>query len=278
IAGVSAAARLAPLGKTLVLESETSLAYHASGRSAALFEEFYGAPTVVALNQAGKSYLQTANGGVLSDRGIMIVSHPGEEEQLSKEAKAFGMDHISVAQAHSIVPILDTDKLTSAAYSSGAKDIDTDLLIQNFLREARAHNAEVRTDAKVTDIQKTPQGWRIQSGAETYTANTLINAAGAWADSIASMAGIAPLGLQPFRRSVARVPAPNGTTITHWPMLFGINESWYAKPDAGQLIISPADEDPQPPCDIWAEDITLAEGIARFSDSVTYEVTRMTAN
>ena len=278
IAGISAAARIAPMGRTLVLEAESSLAYHASGRSAALFEEHYGAPSVVALNQAGKTYLHEAHGGVLSERGIMMVAHNGEEDQLTHEAKAFAMEPISIADAQAIVPILNASKLTAAAHSLGAKDIDTDLLIQNFARDARAAGAEIRTGVPVTALQKTQQGWDVTSGAETFTTTSIINAAGAWADQIAAMAGVRQIGFQPYRRSVARVPAPTGQDITHWPMLFGVGEGWYAKPDAGQLIVSPAEEDPQPPCDAWAEDMVLAEGIALFSDAVTYEVTRMTAN
>jgi D-arginine dehydrogenase len=278
IAGISAAARIAPLGKTLVLEAESALAYHASGRSAALFEEFYGAPSITDMNRAGKSYLESAHGGVLSERGILIVAEPGEESQLAAEAKSFHMDHISVPEALAIIPILDPAKITAAAHGNGAKDIDTDLLIQNFARDARAHGAEIRTSARVSKIEKTSQGWSITAGLETYTTKLLINAAGAWVDEIAALARIATIGFQPYRRSMARIPAPGGHDLSKWPMLFGINEAWYAKPDAGQLIISPAEEHPMPPHDAFADDLTLAEGIARYSEVVTTEVTRMTSN
>jgi D-arginine dehydrogenase len=278
IAGISAAARLAPFGKTLVLESEFALAYHASGRSAALFEPFYGAQSVNDLSLAGEDYFRTAHGGVLSKRGIMIVARAGEEAQLKTEAASFHMDHITVPEAVEIIPILDQSKLTQAALSFNAEDIDTDLLIQNFARDARASGAEIRTNAPVTTISKTASGWAITCGTDQIETKIIINAAGAWADEIAKLAGITPVGLTPFRRSMARIPAPNDLDVSKWPMLFGVGENWYAKPDAGQLLVSPADEDATTPHDAYADDLILAEGIDRYSQVVTTEVTRITAN
>lgn len=278
IAGVSAAARLAPHGKTLLIEAEPHLAYHASGRSAALFEPYYGVPSVNDLSLAGEDYFRTAHGGVLSKRGIMIVARAGEEAQLQSEAAGFHMDAITVAEAAQIIPILDTSVLTQAAFSYNAEDIDTDLLIQNFARDARASGADIRMGAPVTAIEKTANGWAISAGEQQFETKTLINAAGAWADQIATLAGIAPVGLIPYRRSMARIPAPNGLDVSTWPMLFGVGETWYAKPDAGQLLVSPADEEATIPHDAYAEDLTLAEGIDRYSQVVTTEVTRITAN
>lgn len=101
---------------------------------------------------------------------------------------------------------------------------------------------------------------------------------GAWDDQVAALAGVAPLGLTPLRRSMARIPAPGGLDVAGWPMIFGCGESWYAKPDAGALIVSPAEEDPAAPHDAWADDMVLAEGLARYEEMVTAPVTRMIAN
>lgn len=237
IAGISACARVSPLGKAVVLEAEDALAYHASGRSAALFEPMYGAPTVVDLSLAGEDHLTNANGGVLSPRGILMVCKPGEEDEFAAEAKSFGLDRISTREAQDIVPILDVDVLVGAALSNRAQDIDTDLLIQNFAREARANGAEIKTSAKVTEIERTATGWRIHAGADAIEARVILNAAGAWADEIARIAGIKPIGLQPYRRSMARIPAPGGHDVTDWPMLFGVGETWYAKPDLSLIHI-----------------------------------------
>ena len=106
----------------------------------------------------------------------------------------------------------------------------------------------------------------------------IVNAAGAWADQIAALAGIAPLGLQPLRRSMARIPAPGGHDVSSWPTLLGVGETWYSKPDAGALIVSPAEEDPAEPHDAWADDMVLAEGLARYEEMVSEPVTRLISN
>ena len=106
----------------------------------------------------------------------------------------------------------------------------------------------------------------------------LVNAAGAWADDIARLADIAPIGLTPKRRSMARVAAPEGYDPRDWPMVIGAGESWYMKPDAGALLISPADAEPAEPHDAWADDMVLATGIAGWEAHVTTPVTRMIAN
>jgi D-arginine dehydrogenase len=106
----------------------------------------------------------------------------------------------------------------------------------------------------------------------------LVNAAGAWADPVAQMAGLRPLGIQPYRRSMARIALPAGMSPADWPFVDGVGESWYCKPDAGALIVSPADEDPVEPQDAWADDMVLAEGLARYQAAVTVPVTRLLAN
>ena len=175
IAGISAAARLAPMGKTHVLEAENVLAYHASGRSAALFEPFYGAHSVNDLSLAGENYFRNAHGGVLSKRGIMIIARKGEEAQLKTEAASFRMNHITVNAAVALIPILDSSVLTQAAISNNAEDMDTDLLIQNFARDARANGTEIRTKTPVTAIKKTKNSWIISSGEYQVETKTVIN-------------------------------------------------------------------------------------------------------
>jgi D-arginine dehydrogenase len=256
----------------VVLETETALGYHASGRSAALFEENYGAPSTVALNRASRSYLETA--GVLSPRGFLLVANADEMDGYARTLSELRLDEVTMAEAHQMVPIL-SDNVVRAAYHADAWDIDTDKLLQGYARTARAAGAVIGTGAEVKAISRLPHGWRVATAAAEHEARVLINAAGAWVDVVARMAGIAPLGFVPNRRSMARVPAPGGHDVTRWPTLFGPGETWYAKPDAGKLLISPADETPVEPHDAWAEDLTLAEGIARYEAHVTTPVTRL---
>ncbi len=278
IAGVSAAARLSHLGRVLLLEAEDHLAHHASGRSAALFEPRYGLAPVVALSYASEDHLVSADGGVLSPRGMMMVAGPDQRALFDREQAHFHLDEISAAEARAIVPILNPDTVGFAGVSDDARDIDTDLLIQNFLREARANGAEVLTRARVGHILRHTTGWTAGTAQGDFTGRILVNAAGAWVDRIAAMAGIAPLGFTPYRRSMARIPAPGGHDLSRWPTIFGAGEAWYCKPDAGALIVSPAEEHAMEPHDAWADDMVLAEGLARYEERVTEPVTRLLAS
>ncbi len=278
IAGLSAGARLAELGHVTLLEAESALGYHASGRSAALFEETYGKPSVVALNRASKAFHQSENGGVLSPRGLLMVGSPETAEAFAHDLTTMEMTRITLDEACGLVPILNRAVVDRAAYHSEAWDIDTDRLLQNFARSIRESGGRILTGAPVSAIERTTAGWRVTTPAGVVEARNLVNAAGAWVDRIAVMAGLAPLGFQPLRRSMARIAAPAGQDVSGWPMVFGAGEDWYAKPDAGALIVSPAEEDPADPHDAFADDMVLAEGLARYEAHVTAPVTRMLAN
>ena len=278
IAGTSATARLSHLGKVLLLEGEASLAYHASGRSAALFEANYGHPVTIELNKASKDHHMNANGGVLSPRGLMFLGAAQDAERFAADVASMHLDDISVDEAVKLVPILNRDHVAMAAHHDAAWDIDTDLLIQNFVKEARSNGAEVTTGSPVGAIEKDGDLWRVTSKDGHYEARMLVNAAGAWVNEIAQMAGITGPEFSPLRRSMARMPAPGGHDVSGWPMLIGAGETWYAKPDAGAWIVSPAEQDPvDAPHDAWADDMVLAEGIARYQEFVTEEVTRISS-
>jgi glycine/D-amino acid oxidase-like deaminating enzyme len=188
------------------------------------------------------------------------------------------MTLISAEEARAMVPILNPAVVKSAAHAQHAWDIDTDLLIQGFLKQARGNGARVVTKARVSAVTKIAGGWRVITAVGEFTAPLLINAAGAWVDQVAVMAGVQPLGFQPNRRSMARIPAPGGHDVSRWPMMFGVGETWYAKPDAGALIVSPAEEHPMDPHDAFADDMVLAEGLARYEEMVTEPVTRLITN
>ena len=279
VAGISAAARLAPHAKVTVLEAESSLAYHASGRSAAMFLRNYGNATIKALNAASADHHHHADGGVLSARGMMMVAGPDHRDAFSHDSADLGLDVIPLDEASRLWPILNHDTVAHAAYREDAQDLDTDLLIQNFARTARGHGAQIVTDARVATIERLATGWRVTTiSGQIHEGDLLVNAAGAWADAMAQMAGLQPLGIQPYRRSMARIALPAGMSPADWPFVDGVGESWYCKPDAGALIVSPADEDPVDPQDAWADDMVLAEGLARYQEMVTEPVTRMLAN
>ncbi len=278
IAGLSTAARLSTLGHVRLLEAEDALGYHASGRSAAMFEQAYGNASIIALNRASKDYLATHMGGVLSPRGVMLLGLHGEDEEFAHDLAIMQMAELSVSQARQRVPIISADAVSHVGHREDSWDIDTDLLMQNFAREIRKNGGEITVRCAIQSIRPHGAGWRVETAEKTYDTRLIINAAGAWADRVAVMAGVAPLGLTPLRRSMAQIPAPGGHDVSTWPMMFGVGEAWYAKPEAGMLIVSPADEDLVEPHDAWADDLVIAEGLARYEAAVNEPVTRVVNN
>lgn len=273
MAGTSTAARLAPLGSTVLLEMEPALGYHASGRSAALYEAQYGEPATVVLNLAGRAFFDEHD--LLSPRGFMVLAPKDDQDGFKTACATFGCSSLTLDEAQAIVPILNPGHIGFVGLSSEAMDIDTDRMLQIFAKMARAQGGQILTDHRVQSIERLSPGWRVTTQHGDFEAKALINAAGAWADDIAKLAGLNPIGITPKRRSMARIPAPGSHDVSGWPMLMDVHEKWYAKPDAGKLLVSPADEDPQKPHDAWADDIVLAEGIARYQPFVTEEVTRV---
>jgi D-arginine dehydrogenase len=278
IAGLSAGARLSTLGQVTLLERETALGWHASGRSAALYEETYGLPSTVALNRASKSFFLQDNSHLMTPRGLLLVAGPEDADRFAHDLATMEMTPLTLAEARAILPILNPATVTQAAFHADAWDIDTDALLQTFARQIRATGGTILTGTEVTAIRRTGSGWTVSTPAGDHDAHDLVNAAGAWADQIATLAGLQPIGLTPLRRSMARIAAPTGHVTTGWPMTFGAGETWYMKPDAGALIVSPAEEDPTHPHDAWADDMVLAEGLARYEAHVTTPVTRLLAS
>lgn len=281
IAGVSAAAELARGGaRVTLLEGEAQLGYHSTGRSAAIFIRNYGNATLRALNAAAEPVFENpgdiCEGPLLSPRGELLIA--SEEELPVLEAYldgSSGIERLTGAEAAEIVPILCADRIAGAMIEHGAQGIDVDLMLQGYARLLRAHSGQIVTGAQVGDIRHDGTLWQVETPQGTFAAPIIVNAAGAWADEVAMRAGTAQVGLQPMRRSAAIIPAPEGYECETWPIFGSIAETWYAKPEAGKLMVSPADEDPVDPHDAWADDMVLAEGLHRFEQAVTVPVTRV---
>ncbi|MFN3954257.1 MAG: NAD(P)/FAD-dependent oxidoreductase [Pararhodobacter sp.] len=274
IAGLSAGARLVRLGPVLLLEGEDALGHHASGRSAALYETDYGAPATVALARASEAELVAL--GVLSPRGVMVVAQAHEAVAYARDCGDLRLAPLTLSEARTMVPILHPERVAFAGYTAQAQNIDTDRLLQSYARQLREAGGQIRTRARLVALARRDGLWHatLADGA-VVTARRLVNAAGAWADAVAVMAGLPALGIRPYRRSIAQIPAPGGHDVSAWPMVFGAGETWYAKPEAGKLLVSPAEEDPTEPHDAWADDMVLAEGLARYEEMVTEPVTRV---
>ena len=287
IAGASTGFWLSQHGRVIVLERESHPAYHSTGRSAALFTAAYGTPQVRALTQASRDFFDAPPSGfcehpLLTPRGEMTVDFSGDptelnNQYLSAKATVPEMQLLSAEEACARVPILRREKVHGAIYDPTASDIDTDALHQGYLRGIRRNSGEIHTDCEVQSMSRDAEGvWQVQTNTQTFSAPIIINAAGAWADKIGTLAGAQPLGLQPKRRAAFIFAGPEGVDIHHWPMLVSLDESFYMKPDAGMFLGSPANADPVDPHDVQPEELDIAMGIYQIEEATTLTIRRPT--
>lgn len=284
IAGASIAYWLAPHAKVVLLEQESQPGYHSTGRSAALFMESYGPPQVRALTCASRAFLENPPSGftehpILSPRGALMVATHGQAELLDEHdaivrSVSAHAKRLDVDEACRLVPALRRERMLGAVFEPDAADIDVHALHQGYLRGARHAGALVVCDAAVSAMEYAGGSWRVQAGAAHFEAPVVVNAAGAWCDVVAALAGAAPIGLIPKRRSAFTFAPPDGSDVSRWPMFIGVDESWYVKPDAGLLLGSPANADPVLPHDVQAEELDIALAIDRIESMTTLAIRR----
>ena len=286
IAAASIGYWLAPHGRVMLLERESQPGYHSTGRSAALFMESYGTTQVRALTMASRAFFANPPEGfseqpLISPRGAMMVATHGEDALLAEQWEVFRSvtPHarlLDSAEACALVPVLRPEKVLGAVLEPDAADMDVDAIHQGFLRGLRRAGGQVVCHAEVTALMREGDQWQVQAGGQTYAAPVVINAAGAWADVVAAMAGVAAIGLEPRRRSAFIFAPPEGINSAAWPMIAGISEGWYFKPDAGMLLGSPANADPVAPQDIQPEELDIAMAIHRIEEMTTLTIRRPT--
>jgi D-arginine dehydrogenase len=286
IAAASAGHWLAPHGRVLLLERESQPGYHSTGRSAALFMESYGTPQVRALTRASRAFLEQPPAGfsdypLLAPRGALMVGSPGQEALLDQHWEVLRAispqaRRLDPAQTCALIPVLRPEQVAGSVLEPEAADMDVHAIHQGYLRALRAAGGSVVCDAGVTALRRQGEVWQAQAGDQLYEAPVVLNAAGAWADQVAALAGVPGLGLQPRRRSAFIFAAPDGVEIAHWPMAFGAGEDWYFKPDAGMLLGSPANADPVEPQDVQPEEYDIALAIHRIEAMTTLTIRRPT--
>jgi D-arginine dehydrogenase len=284
IAAASVGSWLATRGSVVLLERESQPGYHSTGRSAALFMASYGPPQVRALTMASRAFLEQppqgfAEAPILSPRGVLMVGTAEQQPLLDAQWAAMGSVNaqarrLDTAEACAMVPVLRPDAIAGGVYEADALDIDVHALHQGYLRRLRQRGGRIVCSAEVRAMARRDGVWRIDAGNGTWQAPVIVNAAGAWCDVVARLAGARPIGLVPKRRSAFVFTPPLGEAIGGWPAFVGVDESWYVKPDAGLLLGSPANADPVAPQDVQPEELDIALGIDRIEAMTTLKIVR----
>lgn len=286
MAGASVAYFLAPHARVVVLEREQHAGVHSTGRSAALFSETYGSAQVRALSRATRPFLERPPEGfaqhpILSARGTVIIGNSEQADAVQAMYEEMaplgdGVRMVDGAWLRNRVPVLRPEAAEIGLFEPGSADIDVNELHQGFLRALRARGGKLRVNVAIRSIERGPGHWFVDAGDESFRAPLLVNAAGAWVDEVAALAGIAPIGIQPRRRSAFLFQPPSDVDTTHWPFVMDVEETFYFKPDAGLLMGCPANADPVSPHDVQPEELDIAMGIHRIEEATTMTIRRPT--
>lgn len=283
IAGASIAAHLSSNAQVVVLEMEERAGYHTTGRSAASFEPNYGPPPMLAFTRASAGFFNEPpqgfrDGPLLLQRDSIFFMPEGQEQQAERLLKtSAGLVEISNATARQAFPILRENYAVRSFLDANTGDIDVDLLHRGYLKLFKERGGTMLLNAQVTGLHYNAGHWQLTTAQGMITAPIVVNAAGAWGDEIAKLAGIKPIGLTPKRRSIGLIPLDHiePREFAHWPAVTDVGETWYAKPQSGKLMVSSADATPVEPHDAYADDMAIAEGVERLMNATTLEVERM---
>ena len=273
MAGLSVAAELSRAARVAVVERESQPGYHATGRSAALFTELYGNATIRALTRASRPvYFQPPHGfsdqPLISQRGTLYFGSSAESDALDTFASSLGPEarvtRLNASQASDLVPVFKPGYLSGALLDVHSADIDVAAVLQGYAAQCRQRAVHLDFDSTVVGVSRENGTWCVRTTSGSYSAPVVVNAGGAWGDQIAELAGARAVGLVPKRRTAVLIEVPNGAKADAWPAAIHIGETFYFKPDAGLLLVSPADETPSPPCDAQPEELDIAIAVDRF--------------
>ncbi|CAB4867849.1 unannotated protein [freshwater metagenome] len=282
IAGVSIGYELAADRTVGLVEMESSLAFHTTGRSAATFLESYGGRVIRLLTTASRAFMEDPpvefTPPLLSPMPLLWIGAHGaaaDVRELHAEVVEFVPDVrlLSPADAAAMSPLVREDWTELAMLEPGASEIDVAAVHAGFTAGLRARGGEIHTSSGVAQLQRTEGGWRaITATGEAFEAPIVINAAGAWCDDVALLAGVEPVGIHPLRRTVFMVSAPDNTDASGLPLVADVRGTFYVKPEGRQYLCSPADETPSLPCDARPEEIDIARAIEHINDATRLDV------
>lgn len=291
IAGASLAWRLAREQADIcvaLLEAEDQTGTHATGRSAAFFSETYGNETIRALTSASREFYYSpppdfSETPLLSPCGALFIARKDqlrslEEHFRSTRALAPTTQMQTRDFALSLVPVLEPEAVEACVFEPDSQAINVHELLQGYLKGARKGGVEILTRQRVASLTRKDGLWLVTSETQTFEAGIVVNAAGAWAGEIGQSAGALNIGLEPMRRSVCVIdPAKTegfSGDVSSWPLVLDVDENFYFKPSGGMIWLSPAEEEPSPPCDAAADELVLAQAVDRFERATTMRVRR----
>ncbi len=282
IAGATAAAHLAADRRVALIEAEEAAGYHSTGRSAAMWIQNYGPPTARLMTGLSRAFFESPPPG-FTETPLMLrrpVLFLAPEEQMTHFrdmlAGGLGLVEIAPSDAEAMVPALRRGWTKGSATEADAFDLDVAALHQGFLRRLRARDGVLALRSRAGRIARLGGRWHVEvTGGAVFAAPVLVNAAGAWGDEVAKLAGVMPLGLQPKRRTGVLIdPAP--WAVAHWPMINDVAHTWYARPEARtKMMVSPADETDLDPQDARPDELDIAIAIDRMQQALAIEVQRV---
>ncbi|MEZ5660521.1 MAG: FAD-binding oxidoreductase [Burkholderiaceae bacterium] len=285
IAGASAAAELAASFTVLLLEAEEQPGYHSTGRSAAVYLPTYGPAPIRSLTRASGGFLGAPPAGftevpLLCAREVLFIAREDQLAHLDDHFAEHAAERAPIARIDGDevmrrLPLLRSGYAAAGLSDTSGSDIDVAALHQGYLRLMRQRGGRLLTRARVDSLEHAAGRWLAHTEAGLFSAPVVVNAAGAWAEQVGQMAGAEVIGLVPKRRTALIVAAPDGMRTDTLPMAVDIDESFYMKPDAGRLLISPANEDPQAPADAQADEMDIAICIDRVQRAFDLDIRRI---
>jgi D-arginine dehydrogenase len=269
IAGASIAFALKDKCTFVVIEREDYPGYHTTGRSAAFYSEVYGGVHIQPLTTASKSFFLPRSH--LKNRGVLYVSRNNQRHAIDRFQREFShllhLEKYNPLDAAALAPMLKPEWLAASLYDASCKDIDVAALHADFLR-----GVDVQLSSGVNELRSEKGRWIIIAGTQEYSAKIVVNAAGAWGDDVARLAGVNPVGLRPCRRTIVSFTPNNFIVNQTWPLVMDIEESFYFKPDAGQIWASPADETLNVPSDVQPDELDIAITVERIQQATSFEI------
>ena len=281
IAGASLAAEIAASANVLLLEMEAQPGYHSTGRSAAYFSASYGSAAVRAITAASEPFYRMPPDGfsdvqLLHPRDAIFIARPDQSQQVHEfQEEVPLLQLLDRNEVLARIPIVDPGYLSQGLLEEGGGDLEVDAILQGYLRRFRGQGGTLLCGTPVQAMEKQAGEWVLQLGDTRVRCNTLVNAAGSWAGQLGIAAGLSDLGLQPKRRTALLVKLPESIQAADWPLVVDVEEQFYFKPDAGLLLVSPADETPSFACDAQPEELDLAIAVDRLERATSLSIKRI---